>query len=307
MSRYDYMDENYNDICYEGTKKKKCSRVDEGLFVHHIDEDKFPQLGERNMAMKVPIDYQKKERLVYCDYLEHLYLHALILKYPSKDQHPNTVLTLGGLFGFLIPALNDAYSGALKGTTGRAWEARCINRIINDKDAYFAILSYIIELYLYTGSFIDPFHIYMKAIGLFGTRSSNPDKWSLANNAKIFIEINDLFGKYKYDHIYVDLLLQTKDRMMPDGGFYAKATRNQEIVFPFPKETHIICERVKISGDDYILKDLKEDILSPTFSKEESKQEEKYTLTSNLKSVLKNALAKIPSKRKSKPKAEKLF
>jgi hypothetical protein len=298
MSRYDYMDKNYNDICFEGTKKKKCSRVDEGLFVHHIDEDKFPKLNDRNMAMKVPIDYQKRERLVYCDYLEHLYLHALILEYPSEEKHPQAGLTVGGLFGFLIPALNDAYSGALKGTTGRAWEARCINRIINDKDAYFAILSYIIELYLYTGSFIDPFHIYMKAIGLFGTRSSDPNKWSLANNAKIFIEINNLFGKYKYDHIYIDLLLQTKDRMTTDGGFYAKATRDQEMVFPLIKGANILSSHISLSNDDCILKDLKEDILSPTFGKEESKQEEKYTLTSNLKSVLKNALAKLPLKSK---------
>ena len=257
MSRYDYMDENYNDICFEGTKKKKCSRVDEGLFVHHIDEDKFPKLNDRNMAMKMPIDFQKKERLVYCDYLEHLYLHALILEYPSEEKHPQAGLTVGGLFGFLIPALNDAYSGALKGTTGRAWEARCINRIINDKDAYFAILSYIIELYLYTGSFIDPFHIYMKAIGLFGTRSSNPDKWSLANNAKIFIEINDLFGKYKYDHIYIDLLLQTEDRLimqiedrlMINGGFYAKAIRDQEIIFPSFEKNNLIIPHIHVSDD----------------------------------------------------------
>ena len=64
-----------------------------------------------------------------------------------------------------------------------------------------------------------------------------------------------------------------------------------------------------MSGDDHILKDLKEDILSPMFVKDEEgpQEEEKYVLTSNLKSVLKNALAKMPLKRKSKPKAEKLF
>lgn len=311
MSRYDYMDENYNDICFEGTKKKKCSRVDEGLFVHHIDEDKFPQLGDRDMAMKVPIDYQKRERLVYCDYLEHLYLHALILKYPLKERRSDAILTLGGLFGFLIPALNDAYSGALKGTTGRNWEAKCIDKIINDKDAYFAILSYIIELYLYSGYFGDPLQYYIDSIGFFSTRSSNPNKWSLANNAKIFIEINNLFGKYKYNHIYIDLLLQTKKRMIAgDGGFCAKAVRDQKIVFPLIKEpNHLISSYISWSSDDHILKNLKEDILSPMFVKDEEgpQEEEKYVLTSNLKSVLKNALAKMPLKRKSKPKAEKLF
>lgn len=205
--------------------------------------------------------------MVYCDYLEHLYLHALILKYPSKDKYPNTVLTLGGLFRFLIPALNDVYSGALKGTTGRAWEAKCINRIINDKDAYFAILSYIIEHYLRTGPFDSDLCIYMEGMGLFGTRSLDPNKWSLANNAKIFIEINDLFGKYKYDHIYIDLLLQTEDRLMANDGFYAKATRDQEMVFPLIKGANILSSHISLSNDDCILKDLKEDILSPTFGK----------------------------------------
>lgn len=262
------------------------------------------------MAMKVPIDYQKKERLVYCDYLEHLYLHALILKYPSKNKYPGAGLTLGGLFGFLIPALNDAYSGALKGTTGRSWEAKCIDKIINDKDVYFAILSYIIEHYSHTGSFDSYIRFYMDDVGLFGTRSSDPNKWSLANNAKIFIEINSLFGKYKYDHIYVDLLLQTKDRMTADDGFYAKATRDQEIVFPFFEENNIMGSCICLSGDDHILKDLKEDILSPMFVKgegatKEETEEEKHYLTSNLESVLKNALAKMPSK--SKLKTKKLF
>ena len=86
-----------------------------------------------------------------------------------------------------------------------------------------------------------------------------------------------------------------------DGGFYAKAVRDQKIVFPLIKEpNHLISSHISWSSDDYILKNLKEDILSPTFGKEENKQEEKYTLTSNLKFVLKNASAKIPSKKKPK-------
>ena len=53
-----------------------------------------------------------------------------------------------------------------------------------------------------------------------------------------------------------------------DGGFYAKAVRDQKIVFPLIKEpNHLISSHISWSSDDYILKDLKEDILSPTFGK----------------------------------------
>lgn len=62
--------------------KGKISRTSEGLYCHHIDENKYPLLSEFDYVSRfdVPFSVQKKERLVYCDLIEHSILHALIAK-----------------------------------------------------------------------------------------------------------------------------------------------------------------------------------------------------------------------------------
>ena len=72
----DYMTKAYN-------TKPKCKRTKEGLLVHHIREDTMIMLSTKEIAMMFPFEWQLKENLVYCDYLEHLLLHILICKYPS--------------------------------------------------------------------------------------------------------------------------------------------------------------------------------------------------------------------------------
>jgi len=58
----------------------KISRTSEGLYCHHIDEKLVPSLSyaPQVKARNLPYRYQKKERLVYCDLIEHAILHALI-------------------------------------------------------------------------------------------------------------------------------------------------------------------------------------------------------------------------------------
>ncbi|MGP5394410.1 hypothetical protein ACTXLQ_12710 [Enterococcus hirae] len=62
--------------------KKKAKRTEDGLYIHHVDENKYvnPSNAIFVKAWKIPYDAQKKERLVYCDLFEHLILHALIGK-----------------------------------------------------------------------------------------------------------------------------------------------------------------------------------------------------------------------------------
>lgn len=84
---YDYFtEESYNKFKAKKIKtlsvNRKITRSSEGLYVHHIDENIFTNLCkyqsiERN---KVSFKHQKKERLVYCDIIEHMILHALIAK-----------------------------------------------------------------------------------------------------------------------------------------------------------------------------------------------------------------------------------
>lgn len=74
-AKYDYFT---NATCK--TKSKRISRTKEGLFCHHIDEDKGYMLSHTGCALEQPFEYQKAERLVYCNYIEHLLLHILIGK-----------------------------------------------------------------------------------------------------------------------------------------------------------------------------------------------------------------------------------
>ena len=57
---------------------RRISRTNEGLFCHHILENRYDNLCEPSFAKKQPYEAQKKENLVYCNYIEHLILHLKI-------------------------------------------------------------------------------------------------------------------------------------------------------------------------------------------------------------------------------------
>lgn len=66
--------------------KGNISRTSEGLYCHHIDENIMPKISDKVFIReyKIPFEYQKKERLVYCDLIEHSILHVLIAKETSS-------------------------------------------------------------------------------------------------------------------------------------------------------------------------------------------------------------------------------
>ncbi|WP_234013784.1 hypothetical protein [Mesoplasma florum] len=71
----------------ECTKKNtKITRGKEGLYIHHIDEDKAILLSTPAWARKNSFEYQKAHRLVYCNLLEHLVLHIKIFEYPNNKK-----------------------------------------------------------------------------------------------------------------------------------------------------------------------------------------------------------------------------
>jgi superfamily II DNA or RNA helicase len=53
-------------------------RADEGLYIHHIDEDKVANLSNYEVARANSFEYQRADRLVYADLFEHILLHILI-------------------------------------------------------------------------------------------------------------------------------------------------------------------------------------------------------------------------------------
>lgn len=118
-------------------KNAKCTRTKEGLLSHHKFEDHAILLGEQKHAMNNPYEWQMPENIVYCDYLEHLFLHILICENPSPDHNYNEAVGIGGVINYLVPELNDLYSGWV---TKQSWRLTCHNLVINDKDVYMELL-----------------------------------------------------------------------------------------------------------------------------------------------------------------------
>ncbi|MFL2101520.1 hypothetical protein [Desemzia sp. FAM 23989] len=89
--------------------KGNFSRSDDGLECHHVDEDKFLNISNRNSikdfttGQNVPFESHKKERLVFCDVIEHAILHILIAKETSL------VFGFTGYMCYLQPKIQEWY------------------------------------------------------------------------------------------------------------------------------------------------------------------------------------------------------
>lgn len=89
--------------------KGKFSRSVDGLECHHVDENKFLNMSDKDSIQdfltdqSVPFESHQKERLVFCDVIEHAILHTLIAK--------ETSLNFGytGYTEFLKPKIQDWY------------------------------------------------------------------------------------------------------------------------------------------------------------------------------------------------------
>jgi hypothetical protein len=109
--KYGVVPKNYftDETC---TKKTQgISRGKEGLYIHHVDEDKAILLSKLEFARKNPFDFQKADRLVYCNLLEHLVLHIKIVEYSNNNKNRFEEVGAGGIYAFIVPELNDIYSG----------------------------------------------------------------------------------------------------------------------------------------------------------------------------------------------------
>jgi len=171
----DYMTRSFN-------KNQRVSRTSEGLIAHHKAEDKMILLSTKAFAKKYPYEWQQKENIVYCDYLEHLLLHVLICMYPSQARIPDTDVGIGGVITFMVPELNDLYSGWV---SNQAWRVKCHNRVIEDKDVYLEILKMLID-YLKKERELDKDILHTSFNEQFGI-------WSKEKNSTLFAEIDRLW------------------------------------------------------------------------------------------------------------------
>lgn len=120
--------------------QKEANRKKEGLFIHHIKEDVVENLSTKKIAMGNDENYQNAENLVYCDYLEHLFLHDLIweivVKHNNYAFRDYDIYGLKGAIKFIIPNVTDYYCGEKTPAINEAY----FFRIKNDKDVYVDLL-----------------------------------------------------------------------------------------------------------------------------------------------------------------------
>ncbi|WP_311564592.1 Eco57I restriction-modification methylase domain-containing protein [Peptoniphilus duerdenii] len=140
LKKYGAAKHNYfKDInCAE--KNKLVTRTSEGLYCHHIDEDKAILLSNNKFAAANPFDYQKANRLVYCNLLEHLLLHVKIAENPNPDANENELPGIGGAINFICKDLNDIYSGK---EFANEWRKTVADKVKDSFDDYIAILRYL--------------------------------------------------------------------------------------------------------------------------------------------------------------------
>lgn len=181
----DYLQEKYGiGLCDymrpSWTKNPKITRTKEGLLAHHKFEDHAIMLSNKEYAMKNPYEWQLKENIVYCDYLEHLFLHILICENPSSDKNKSDKVGYGGVINFIVPELNDVYSGWV---TKESWRQNCHNAIINDKNVYLELLKRFKKFYGNNQLIIKD---------LLNSFNQEYGTWSNKKNEKLYKEIIDL-------------------------------------------------------------------------------------------------------------------
>ncbi len=140
LEKYGAAKHNYFKDANCTTKNPQVTRTSEGLYCHHIDEDKAIMLSNDKFAAANPFDYQKANRLVYCNLLEHLLLHVKIAENPNVQANENELPGIGGAINFICKDLNDIYSGK-KFTED--WRKTVAEKVKDSFDDYIAILRYL--------------------------------------------------------------------------------------------------------------------------------------------------------------------
>ena len=107
-------------------KSPGISRAKEGLWIHHIDEYKYSWLSNQHEPYKSRehLLAQHKDKLCYCNILEHIKLHNLISRMYLNGECEQNGIT--AVWGYLIPRC-DSYITGYKGlrpvkSIGETWE-----------------------------------------------------------------------------------------------------------------------------------------------------------------------------------------
>ncbi len=120
------------------------SRTSEGLYCHHIDEDKAIMLSNDKYAPNNPFAYQLKDRLVYCNMLEHLLLHVKIAEEPrNAEANEQELPGIGGAVNYICRLLNGIYDGK---EFQRDWMKIVASKVKDHFDDYICILRHLYDV-----------------------------------------------------------------------------------------------------------------------------------------------------------------
>ena len=166
----DYMTQSFN-------KSPAVSRGKEGLFAHHKMEDCVPNLSNPKVAKLYPVEWQAKENIIYCDYLEHFLLHLKIRRsYGVDHNYCNPAIE-----NYMIPELNDYFSGYVP---PEDWKRAVANRIKDNKEVYLQLLTWYIHSCSHYGFSIKKI------------LTSNYYKKAHIDHSDLFKEIVNIYSSY---------------------------------------------------------------------------------------------------------------
>ena len=111
--------------------------------------------------------------------LLHLFLHILICEYPAKNRNKFEAVGIGGIVNFIVPTLNDFYSGW---KSKLAWQQNCLSLIESDKEVYLTLLKRFKKNCNKYPTYTEDC-LYKSFNDQYGT-------WSTDKNKEIFQEIN---------------------------------------------------------------------------------------------------------------------
>lgn len=106
----------------------------------------------------------------------------LTCKYPSPEKLPIADVGIGGVVNFIVPELNDLYSGWV---TKQPWRLNCHRLVENDKEVYLAILQIFVDYIKSERNFNENF--------LHTSFNEEFGGWSRKQNARLYSELDKLW------------------------------------------------------------------------------------------------------------------
>ena len=101
-------------------------------------------LATPRVALMNPYEYQNADRLVYCNYIEHLILHIKIAEEPRhKYANERELPGIGGAVNFIIPELNDYYMGF---KYQQEWRINAFDLVKENYKDYIELLRYLWQI-----------------------------------------------------------------------------------------------------------------------------------------------------------------